>query len=124
MYTLMIVDDSNVIRNRIERALENSSLRFEVVATASNGADAIEKFKKFRPQFITMDITMPKMDGLECVQELISIDPTTNILVISALSDEYTGLLALSHGARGFLNKPFHDEELADALAQLVAYLD
>lgn len=124
MYSLMIVDDSNVIRNRIERALENSHIKFEVVATASNGAVAIEKFKKTRPQLVTMDITMPRMDGLECVQELIAIDPTTNILVVSALSDEYTGLLALSHGARGFLNKPFRDEELEDALNQLVAFIE
>lgn len=64
---------------------------------------------------------MPGMDGLECVQSLMTLDPNVNILVISALSDEYTGLLALSYGARGFLNKPFRDEELAEALQQLVA---
>ncbi|MDK4684893.1 response regulator [Kingella negevensis] len=121
MYRLMIVDDSNVIRNRIERGLAGSDIQFEVVATASNGNEAVEQFKKTRPQFVTMDITMPGMDGLECVQSLMTLDPNVNILVISALSDEYTGLLALSYGARGFLNKPFRDEELAEALQQLVA---
>ncbi|MDK4680872.1 response regulator [Kingella negevensis] len=121
MYRLMIVDDSNVIRNRIERGLAGSDIQFEVVATASNGNEAVEQFRKTRPQFVTMDITMPGMDGLECVQSLMTLDPNVNILVISALSDEYTGLLALSYGARGFLNKPFRDEELAEALQQLVA---
>lgn len=121
MYRLMIVDDSNVIRNRIERGLAGSDIQFEVVATASNGNEAVEQFRKTRPQFVTMDITMPGMDGLECVQSLMTLDPNVNILVISALSDEYTGLLALSYGARGFLNKPFRDEELVEALQQLVA---
>ena len=121
MHRLMIVDDSNVIRNRIERGLESSNTQFEVVATAANGTEAVERFKETKPKFVTMDITMPGMDGLECVQSLMMLDPNVNILVISALSDEYTGLLALSYGARGFLNKPFRDDELAEALHQLVA---
>lgn len=116
-YTMMIVDDSNVIRNRISRSTEAN---FDVVATATNGEEALEKFKQFRPQVITMDLTMPKMDGLNCISEIMSIDESANILVVSALSDKSTGIKALELGARGFICKPFTDEELASALLELV----
>lgn len=114
----MIVDDSNVIRNRIERGM--SQLQMQVVATAANGEEALEQFRQHRPHFITMDLTMPRMDGLECIQKLKAIDPYVNILVVSALSDRKTGLRALQYGARGFICKPFTDEQLTSALTKLV----
>lgn len=118
MYKLMIVDDSNVIRNRIERSMAHASM--QVVATATNGEDALEKFKQHRPNFVTMDLTMPYMDGLECIQKLKALDPSINILVVSALSDRKTGLRALQYGARGFICKPFTDEQLVSALEKLL----
>lgn len=118
MYKLMIVDDSNVIRNRIERGMSHLAMR--VVASAANGEEAVEGFRTHRPQFVTMDLTMPRMDGLECIQKLKAIDPNVNILVVSALSDRKTGLRALQYGARGFICKPFTDEQLASALSKLL----
>lgn len=97
MYKLMIVDDSNIIRNRIQRAYSND--KFMLVATALNGADAIEKFKVHKPQVVTMDLTMPQMDGLECIEKLVALDSNVRILVVSALSDKSTGIQALSLGA-------------------------
>lgn len=117
-YKLMIVDDSNVIRNRISRG--TSRMDIEVVATATNGLEAVELFKKHRPDIVTMDLTMPKMDGLECIYELTDIDPNANILVISALSDKVTGIKALQLGARGFICKPFTDEDLFEALEEMM----
>lgn len=114
----MIVDDSNVIRNRIERSMAHATM--QVVATATNGEDALEKFKQCRPNFVTMDLTMPYMDGLECIQRLKALDPNINILVVSALSDRKTGLRALQYGARGFICKPFTDEQLVSALEKLL----
>lgn len=118
MFTLMIVDDSNIIRNRIERGLSN--INIEVVATASNGEDAITLFKRHNPDFITMDLTMPRVDGLQCIQEIHALDPQASILVISALSDRQTGLKALQYGARGFICKPFTDDQLILALNKLI----
>lgn len=118
MYKLMIVDDSNVIRNRIERSMAHAEM--QVVAMATNGEDALEKFKQHRPNFVTMDLTMPYMDGLECIQKLKALDPSINILVVSALSDRKTGLRALQYGARGFICKPFTDEQLVSALNKLM----
>ncbi len=116
MKTIMIVDDSNVIRNKIQRACGHN---FEVVGTARNGEEAVVLFNELRPDAITMHLTMPKMDGLHCISELMAIDDEVNILVISALSDKATGIKAIELGARGFLYKPFGDEALIEALTEI-----
>ncbi len=100
MYRLMIVDDSNIIRNRIQRAYDEN--HFKLVATAINGEDALSKFKVHKPDVITMDLTMPNMDGLECIEKIVAIDDNVRILVVSALSDKATGIRALALGAGGF----------------------
>lgn len=114
----MIVDDSNIIRNRIQRAYDSGT--FMLVATASSGKDALEKFQTHRPDVITMDLTMPQMDGLECIEKIVAIDPNVRILVVSALSDKATGIQALSLGASGFLCKPFSEDDLIEALNELI----
>jgi two-component system chemotaxis response regulator CheY len=115
---LMIVDDSNVMRRRIERSQQID--RFEVVGLASNGLEAIEIFQRTDPDVVTMDITMPHMDGIECVGRLVALKPHVLILVISALADKATAVEAMEKGANGFLNKPFTDRQLNDALAELI----
>lgn len=118
MNKLMIVDDSNIIRNRIERSMGNLSI--EVVATAGNGEEAVELFKQHRPDLITMDLTMPKVDGLECIKQIRALSTDVSILVVSALSDRQTGLRALQYGARGFICKPFTEEQLILAFNKLL----
>jgi len=115
---LMICDDSNIIRRKIERELKID--RLEVIATASNGRIAVETFKKQPADVVTMDITMPEMDGIECVEKLVAIKPDVLILVISALSDKSTAIEALKKGANGFLCKPFTDRQLTEALEELL----
>jgi two-component system, chemotaxis family, chemotaxis protein CheY len=107
---LMICDDSNIIRRKIERELQID--RLQVIATASNGKDPAD--------VVTMDITMPEMDGIECVENLVKIKPDVLILVISALSDKATAIEALKKGANGFLCKPFTDRQLTEALEELL----
>jgi two-component system, chemotaxis family, chemotaxis protein CheY len=116
---LLIVDDSNVMRRRIERSQQIE--RLEVVGLASNGVDAIDQFRRFDPDVVTMDITMPQMDGIECVERLVEMKPQVLILVISALADKATAVEAMEKGANGFLNKPFTDRQLNDALSELIA---
>jgi two-component system chemotaxis response regulator CheY len=115
---MMIVDDSNVIRRKIERGRDAD--RFDVVGSASSGKEALEKFPGIKPDVVTMDITMPEMDGIECISRLMVIKPDVRILVISALSDKATGIEALEKGASGFLCKPFDDEKLSVALHELM----
>jgi two-component system, chemotaxis family, chemotaxis protein CheY len=115
---LMIVDDSNIMRRRIERSQQFQDL--ELVGTAGNGLEALELFKKTDPDVVTMDITMPKMDGIECIARLVAMKPAVRILVVSALADKATAVEAMERGANGFLNKPFTDRQLNEAIAELV----
>jgi two-component system chemotaxis response regulator CheY len=115
---LLICDDSNIIRRKIERELKID--RLQVVATASNGRLAVEAFKKEACDVVTMDITMPEMDGIECVEKLVALKPDVLILIISALSDKATAIEALKRGANGFLCKPFTDRQLTDAIDELL----
>jgi two-component system, chemotaxis family, chemotaxis protein CheY len=115
---LLIVDDSNIMRRRIERSQQFEDL--EVVGTAANGIEAIELFSKTSPDMVTMDITMPQMDGIQCIEKLVGMKPAVRILVISALADKATAVEAMEKGANGFLNKPFTDRQLNEALAELM----
>jgi len=118
---LLIVDDSSVIRSRIARITGDSLLPdINIVGLAKNGHEAIRICKVVLPDLVTMDLTMPEMDGVSCITELLAQHPMLDILVISALSDRTTAIQALKLGARGFLNKPFTDKQLADALLEFV----
>jgi two-component system, chemotaxis family, chemotaxis protein CheY len=117
-YKLMIVDDSNIMRRRIERSQQFEEL--ELIGTAGNGLEALELFKKADPDVITMDLTMPQMDGIECISQLVAMKPSVRILVISALADKATAVEAMEKGANGFLNKPFTDRQLNEAIAELI----
>ena len=112
---LMIVDDSMVVRRIIRRSslVKNMS----AIIQASNGAEALIKYNEFKPNLVSMDLTMPQMDGVECVQRLIAINPSIRILVISAMKDKSTALQAIKCGARGFLAKPFTEAQLNKALS-------
>lgn len=113
---IMIVDDSHVIRRAIERALDGTD---HEIRTASNGVEALATFDAFAPEVVTMDITMPEMDGLTCVDQLLERSQDVRILVISALGDVSTAVEAVKRGAQGFLLKPFTAESLNDELADL-----
>jgi two-component system chemotaxis response regulator CheY len=115
---MMVVDDSNVIRRRIERCQRVDGV--EVVGTASNGVEALSLFVELDPDVVTMDITMPQMDGIECVERMVNLKPGVLILVVSALADKATAVEAMEKGANGFLNKPFSDRQLNDALLELL----
>lgn len=120
---LMIVDDSSMVRNRIARIIVNDGgLRdWQIVGLAPNGHDAIRLAERFKPEAVTIDLTMPGMDGVECIPQLIAAQPHCAILVVSALNDQSTAIRAVGLGARGFLQKPFTDAELKNALLELVA---
>jgi len=117
-YKLMIVDDSNIMRRRIERSQQFEEL--ELVGTAADGIEALDLFKRTDPDVVTMEITMPHMDGIECIGRLVAMKPSIRILVVSALADKATAVEAMEQGANGFLNKPFSDRQLNEAIAELL----
>jgi two-component system chemotaxis response regulator CheY len=115
---MLIVDDSNIVRRRIERSQQIPDL--QVVGSAADGREALEMFRATDPDVVTMDITMPHMDGIECVEKLVQMKPEVLILVISALADKATAVEAMEKGANGFLHKPFSDRQLNEALEELL----
>ncbi len=118
MNRLLIVDDSSVMRRTIEKNLGDYNL--EIIGTASNGKDALEMVKERKPDVVTLDITMPEMDGIECLTNIMKIRPETKVMIITALSDKLTGLKALDIGARGFLYKPVNGDDLKKAFDKLL----
>lgn len=118
---LLVVDDSNVIRSRIARVLGNGTLGdVQIVGMAKNGLEAINLFVQTHPDVVTMDLTMPEMDGVECTENMTRLDPEVRILIVSALSDKATAIKALEKGAQGFLYKPFTDVQLKSALVEIM----
>lgn len=115
---LLIVDDSGIIRRAIERRI--FSQRVTEVRQAGNGREALETFRAFQPDFVTMDITMPEMDGLTCITEMMAIKPDTRLMVISALGDAATAIEAVERGANEYVVKPFSNEELNTAISNLL----
>ncbi|MFT4736818.1 MAG: two-component system chemotaxis response regulator CheY [Cyclobacteriaceae bacterium] len=118
MMKLLIVDDSSIMRRTIEKNLTEYDL--EIVGMAANGIEAIKMVKEHMPDVVTLDITMPEMDGLACLDEIMKIHPSSKVMIITALSDKLTGLQALDKGARGFLYKPVNANDLEKAFNKLL----
>jgi two-component system chemotaxis response regulator CheY len=118
---LLVVDDSNMIRTRISKVVQDGGLgKIALVGLARNGVEALRIAQATQPDVVTMDLTMPEMDGVECIREMLRLLPTTRILVVSALNDKSTAIAALKLGARGFVAKPFTDDELRLALLDVM----
>jgi len=116
---LLIVDDSSTVRRSIERHI--FSERVTEIYQAANGREAMELFERYRPEFVTMDLTMPEMDGLTCISKMMTLKPDTRLMVISALGDAETAIEAVERGANEYVVKPFSAEDLNLALDNLVA---
>ena len=117
--SLLIVDDSSTVRRSIERHIFSN--RVTEIYQAANGREAMELFERHRPEFVTMDLTMPEMDGLTCISKMMALKPDTRLMVISALGDAETAIEAVERGANEYVIKPFSPEDLNLALANLVA---
>ena len=114
----MVVDDSEVIRIKIQSVLKGEN--FSIVGTAKNGKEAVQQAIELKPDVMTLDITMPEMDGIETIQAIMAVLPDIRILVVSALADKATLIRAITLGAYGFLCKPFTENDLAEAIEELI----
>ncbi|MGF1656656.1 MAG: response regulator [Verrucomicrobiales bacterium] len=117
---VLIVDDSQMVRNAVARIFGNEG--FQQTFLAKDGEEAVEIFLREQIDFVTLDITMPEMDGLQCVRKLVQLKPQVPILVISSLEDSVTAVEMIKRGAKGFLTKPFTDKELVEAIHEVLAY--
>jgi two-component system chemotaxis response regulator CheY len=100
----MIVDDSKMIRSTLKMYLESGN--HEVVFAAENGKQAVEAYKIYNPDLVTMDISMPEMDGMEAVRLIKKMDENAKIIMLSALNEKEMVLTAIKNGATNYLLKP------------------
>ena len=111
---VLIVDDSRTSRKLMRNILESND--FEVVDEAGNGEEAWLKYKEVKPDLVTMDITMPKMDGIEALTMIRKDDPAAKIVMISAAGQREKMVDALKRGAVDFVTKPFEEEKIISTL--------
>ncbi len=118
MARIMIVDDAAFMRITIKNMLQKSE--HEVVGEAENGRVAVEKYRELHPDIVTMDITMPEMDGLEALKAIRREDPNARIIMVSAMGQETMVRDAVLNGAKGFIVKPFKEDGILSAISKLV----
>jgi two-component system chemotaxis response regulator CheY len=116
--SILVVDDSVLMRNKLVKML--TDLDFNVVGEAKDGQDAISKFKKYLPDIVTMDISMPVMNGIYATEQIINSYPNANIIMLSALNQKDMVLQALEKGAKHFIVKPFTSDKLKTVIEQVL----
>lgn len=114
MKTVLIVDDTKFMRNILKNILKKKDL--EVVGEASNGREAIERFRELKPDIVTMDIIMPEVDGIQAVKEILKIDANAKILMCSAMGQQALVIEAIQAGAKDFVIKPFQPTRVLEAV--------
>ena len=117
MKKILIVDDAIVARMILRKILTQAG--YEVVGEAGSGLEAIEKYKELKPDIVAMDIVMPGMDGIEATKEIVSIDPTANVIITSAIHQKELSLKALDAGAASYIVKPFETDRLLRTFSRL-----
>lgn len=108
MSSVLIVDDSRTMRKMLAGAL--TEVGIDVAGNAGNGVEALELLKTVTPDLITLDITMPEMDGLEALKRIKEQNPDQKVLMVSAAGQKEKVLEALKLGALDFIQKPFEPD--------------
>lgn len=119
MGKVLIVDDAAFMRTSIRLMLEKNG--FEVIGEAENGLAGIEKYKELKPDVVTMDITMPEMDGIDSLKAIRQYDPAAKIIMVSAMGQEPMVVDAVVNGAKSFIVKPFKEELVVQTLNKVLA---
>ena len=114
---VLVADDTAFMRVTLRKLLEQHG--YEVVGEASNGAEAVRMYAELRPDVVTLDITMPEMDGLTALKAILRIDPAARVIMCSAMGQKSIVVEAIAAGAKDFLVKPFQPQRVLEALAKL-----
>jgi len=121
MAKVLVVDDALFMRKMLIDILKKEG--FEVCGEAENGKDAIEQYRQLKPDLVTMDIVMPKMDevdGIGAVREIMKTDPQAKIIMVSAMGQHVLVVEAIQAGAKDFITKPFQPSRITEALKRLL----
>ncbi|MBD1224567.1 response regulator [Virgibacillus halodenitrificans] len=118
MAKILITDDAAFMRMQLKDIL--TKLGHEVIGEAENGQVAIEKFQELQPELVTMDITMPEMNGVEAVKEIKKINPNAKVIMCSAMGQQGMVVEAIQAGAKDFIVKPFTPERIGEAVNKVL----
>lgn len=116
---ILITDDALFMRVTLKNILTANG--FEVAGEASNGAESVALYKQLKPDVVTMDITMPEMDGITALKEIRAADPNANVVMCTAMGQKSMVVEAIQAGAKDFIVKPFQPERVLEALSKLAA---
>ncbi|HBE80499.1 MAG TPA: two-component system response regulator [Firmicutes bacterium] len=116
---VLVVDDAAFMRMMIKDILRKGG--YEVIGEAEDGSKAVEKFKELRPDLVTMDITMPDMDGISAVKEIRKVDSNATIIMCSAMGQQAMVIDAIQAGAKDFVVKPFQPERVLEAVRKVLS---
>ncbi len=117
MLKVLVVDDSLIIRKKITKLV--TQLGHEVVNGAKNGQEAIDNYNSMKPDLVTMDITMPDMDGIEAVGHIIKADPEAKIIMVTSHGQEDMVIKSIKAGAVGYMLKPVTQDKLATSIGEV-----
>lgn len=118
MAKVLIVDDAAFMRMMVKDILQKNG--FEVVGEACNGIEAVDLYKKENPDVVTMDITMPDMDGIEAVKAIKEFDPSAKVVMCSAMGQQSMVMDAIKAGAKNFIVKPFQADRVLEAINKVL----
>lgn len=118
MAKVLVTDDAAFMRMQLKDQLKK--IGHEVIGEAENGQDAVEKFQELQPDLITMDITMPEMNGVEAVRAIKKLAPDAKIIMCSAMGQQGMVLEAIQAGAKDFIVKPFTAERIEEAVEKVI----
>lgn len=116
---ILVVDDAAFMRMMIKDILSKNG--FEVVGEANDGAQAVDKYKELKPDLVTMDITMPEVDGIAALKLIKSMDPNAKIIMCSAMGQQAMVIDAIQAGAKDFIVKPFQADRVIEAIKKSLA---
>ena len=117
-HTVLIVDDSGMSRMMLRNILEDAG--YCIVAEASDGLEGELAYKQYAPDVVTLDITMPNMDGIECLEKIMDYDPDANVIMITAAGQQNKVIKALKEGAKKFITKPYNLEDVLKNIGDMV----
>lgn len=118
MAKVLVVDDAKFLRVMLGSILKNGV--HDVVAEAENGKEAIALYQKYKPDVVTMDITMPVMNGIEAIKELKKIDEQVKVIVCSAVGQKHVVVEAIEVGAKDFIVKPFNESKVLETVNRVL----
>ena len=120
-YRILVVDDSIFVRKQLGQIL--TSEEFEIIDQAGDGEEAVEKYKEHYPKIdlVTMDITMPKMDGISALEKIVEFDKKAKVIMISALGKQELVKKALLIGAKNYIVKPLDRKKVLERIVTVVA---